>query len=192
MRRWTAQIVLLAFLGFATTNVSGCSSRASYVHPNVDFSHMKRAAILPFRNLSNDNIADERVQSIFLMELLRADILVILDPRETRSGMLAIGLTPGAELTPEQVQALGKQLRVDALFFGTVEEYGYGSGDRRRGPEVTAVFGMKETETGVVVWRSQVHETGSSTWRRIFGHPPKDVFSVSQTAVRRGLGTLLE
>jgi hypothetical protein len=193
MVRRIGTVVLTATLGLALATAGGCGgARSSYIHPNVDFSYMKRAAVLPFRNLSNDEIADERIQSIFMMELLRADVLEILDPRETVAGMRAAGVPIGAELTAEQAVRLGEALGVDALLFGSVEEYGFGQGDRRRGPEVTVVFGMTETQTGVTVWRVQVHETGSSLWRRLFSHGTKDLFTVSHEAVRRGLGSLLE
>jgi hypothetical protein len=125
------------------------------------------------------------------MEILKEDILEIVDSRETVSVMRGMGLSPGSSLTPEQTVALGDKLVVDALFFGVVEEYGYSRGDRRRGPEITAVFGMTETETGAVVWRSQVHATGSSLWRRLFGGGAADLFDVSRDTVRKALRTLL-
>jgi len=183
----TALLAVLAFRAIGCGTPTG-----SYVHPNVDFSYMKRAAVLPFQNLSSDVLAGERLQSILLMELLREDVLVIIDPRETAAAMTTLGLPPGAALTPEQAVELGKKVGVDALFFGVVEEYGYGRGDRARGPEITAVFGMTETQTGTLVWRSQVHATGASIWRKLFGGGPADLYSVSRDTVRRGLGTLLE
>jgi hypothetical protein len=170
----------------------GCGgSGGSYVHPSVDFSYMKRATILPFRNLTSDDLADERIQSIFLMELLEADILEIVDPRETAAALAELDLHAGEEPTPEQCVALGKKLNVDALFLGTVEEYGISRVDRSAGSEVTIVLEMVETQTGVVVWRSQVHASGATWWSRLFGGGPRDLYSVSRSAVRKALGTLI-
>ncbi len=185
--------VAAALLAAATLAfLSGCgASRSSYVHPNVDFGYMRRAAVLPFQNLTSDHLADERMQSIFLMELLEADILEIVDPRETLAAMHSLSLNPDSPLTPEQAVKLGQKLQVEALFFGTIEEYGTSQIDRRRGPEITGVFGLTETETGALVWRSQVHVTGSSMWKRLFGGGPSDLYSVSVKAVRKALGTLL-
>lgn len=182
---------LLLLPALAGVNDGCSSSGTSYVNPNVDFGYMQRAAVLPFQNLTSDDIADERMHSIFLMEILKEDVLDIVDSRETVSVMRGMGLSPGSSLTPEQVVALGDKLVVDALFFGTVEEYGYSRGDRRRGPEITAVFGMIETETGAVVWRSQVHATGSSFLKRLFGGGAADLFDVSRDTVRKALRTLL-
>jgi hypothetical protein len=153
---------------------------------------MERAAVLPFQNLTSDFLAGERIQSIFLMELLSEGILVIVDPRETSAAMGMLGLQAGTALTQEQAVALGKKLGVDALFFGVVEEYGQGRGDRSRGPEVTVVLGMTETETGALVWRSQAHGTGSSWTGKLFGGGPADLYTVSRETLRKALGTLLE
>jgi hypothetical protein len=182
----------LAALLASALLMGGCaSSGLTYVNPDVDFSYMQRAAVVPFQNLSPDHLADERLQTIFLMEILKEDVLEIVDSRETVSAMQAAGLRPGSELKPEQVVSLGKRLGVDAIFFGVVEEYGQSRTDRKRGPEITAVFGMWETETGVVVWQSQVHENGASFWGKIFGGGTGDLYEVSRETVRKALGTLL-
>lgn len=170
---------------------AGCgSSGRSYVHPNVDFTYMKRAAVLPFQNLTTDFQAGERMQSIFLMELLEEDVLALVDPRETAAALKALGFPGGAALTAEQSVALGKKLEVQALFFGTVEEYGFGQ-DRSRGPVITATFGMTETQGGVLVWRSQAHATGGSVWNKLFGGGPRDLYEVSRETVRKAIRTLL-
>jgi len=182
----------LGAVAMAAGLLSGCGSSGSgFIHPNVDFSYMRRAAVLPFGNLTSDRLADERMQSIFLMELLQADILAIVDPRETVAAMQALGITSTGTLTSEQAVALGEELSVDALFFGVVEEYGYSQADRRRGPEITTVFGLTETQTGALVWRTQAHSTGTSVWRRLFGGGSADLYSVSVDTVRKALRTLL-
>jgi len=172
--------------------VAGCGgSGGSYVHPNVDFGYMQRATVLPFRNLTSDELADERIQSIFLMEILEADILDLIDTREAAAAMASMELAPGAALTPEQSVALGAKLNVDALFVGTVEEYGISRANRSAEAEVTLVLEMVETQTGAVVWRSQVHESGSTIWSKLFGSGTRDLYSVSRSAVRKALGTLI-
>lgn len=192
MNRWRVLRSGSALLGTLSLLAVGCGSPGeSYVHPNIDFGYMKRAAVLPFQNLTTDYLAGERLQSIFLMELLEADILAIVDPRETAAAMAGLGLVPGSPLTPEQSVNLGKKLAVDALFFGVVEEYGYGRNERSRGPEITVVLGLTETQSGAMVWRSQVHSTGSSIWKSLFGGGPDDLYSVSRDTVRKALRTLL-
>lgn len=190
-RRFLALAVPL--LGAAALLLGGCGGgKSSYIHPSIDFGYMRRATVLPFRNLTSDELADERIQSIFLMELLEQDVLEIVDAREAAAALAAMDIRAGTALTPEQAVALGKRLSVDALFAGTVEEYGISRADRNRASEVTLALEMVETQTGVVAWRSQVHRTGSTVSQRLFGGSPKDLYSVSRDAVREALGTLLE
>lgn len=182
----------LAFLALVLPILTGCAgSSRSFVHPTVDFSHIHRCAILPYQNLTADGFADERLQSIFLMEILQRGSLAIVDPEETVSAMKAEKLTPGATFTPEQIVALGKALSVEAVFLGSVEEYGLQSRSRQQIYEVTAVFSMAETETGNLIWRSQVHADGSSFWKKLFGGDSAGLYDVSRRAVDRALGSLL-
>ena len=188
-----ARSLAALLLSAGSVLLGGCGGgSSSYVHPSIDFGYMKRATVLPFRNLTSDELADERIQSIFLMELLEQDILELVDAREAQAALVAMDVRPGTELTPEQAVELGGRLKVDALFTGTVEEYGINRADRSRSSEVTLVLEMVETQTGVVAWRSQVHRTGSSLSQRLFGGSPQDLYTVSRTAVTDALRTLLE
>lgn len=191
MNKRDASLSMLVCL-FLLTSIFGCGSTAtSYIKPRVDFSYLQRAAVLPFQNLTRDELADERMRSVFLTEVLAAQVLEIADPRETATALTELGVLGNEALTPEQAVALGKRLSVDAVFSGSVEEYGYARGGLDRSPEITAVFALTETETGSIVWRAQIHETGSSFWRGLFGGSPDDIYEVSRKTVRRALGTLL-
>jgi hypothetical protein len=188
-RRYERLLVGLLLVLLLWTGCAGSST--SFVHPTVDFSNIHRCALLPFQNLTADGFADERLQSIFLMEVLRRGSLSIIDPEETMSAMKEQRLIPGSTLTPEQIVALGKALSVEAVFFGSVEEYGVQSRSRQQVYEITAVFGMAETETGNLIWRSQVHVDGSSIWKKIFGGESAGLYDISHKAVQRALGSLL-
>lgn len=182
---WIALLLLAPFL-------CGCGSSAkSFIKPRVDFSYLQRAAVLPFENLTRDDLADERMQSVFLSEILAEGVLEIADPRETAAVLGTLGVRPGQQLTPEEVVALGEKLSVDAVFFGVVEEYGYSRGGTVSAAAVTLVLGLAETETGSIVWRAQSHETGTSFWKRLFGGAPDDLYEVSRTTVQKALATLL-
>ncbi len=181
----------LSWILFLLPLCIGCAgSSRSFVHPTVDFSHIQRCAVLPYQNLTQDGFADERLQSIFLMEVLERGSLTIVDPEETVSAMKELKLTPGSILTPEQIMALGKALSVEGVFFGSVEEYGLQGRSRQPVYGVTAVFSMAETETGNLIWRSQVHVDGSSFWKKLFGGESASLYDVSRKAVRKALGSL--
>ncbi len=172
--------------------LGGCSPRATtFVHPDVDFSRIRRCAILPFQNLSTDRSAGTRVESLFLTELLRTGKgLVLVEPGETLAALRELRLDPAAPLSPAQILELGKRLGVEGIFTGTVMDCGPEALGRNRVYVVTAEFGLLETETGAVVWKSEVHGSGSSVWRKLFGGDSASLHAVSHDVVRKALGSL--
>jgi hypothetical protein len=169
----------------------GCSSGpTSYVRTDVDFSFVRRAAILPFENLSQDLHAGTRMQSVFMAAVLEKDALALVELGETLNAMGKLRLSPETALTPEQIVALGKELEVDALFMGSVQEYGIERISNGRTYMVTASFSLAETETGSVIWKSQAQENGTSVWRKLFGGGSASLFDVSRSVVDKALETL--
>jgi len=172
--------------------LGGCSPRATtFVHPDVDFSRIQRCAILPFQNLSTDRSAGARVESLFLTELLHAGRgLAVVEPGETMAALRELRLDPTAPLSPAQTVELGKRLGAEGIFTGTVMDCGPESLGRNRVYVVTAEFGLLETETGSVVWKSEVHGSGSSVWRKLFGGDSASLYAVSRDVVRKALESL--
>jgi len=177
--------LLLAVLG-------GCGSGpVSYVSDEVDFGFIRTVAVAPFSNLSADRFAAERLESVFLAELLTYDGLRVVDTGEVRKAWNDLRLGDPDELTPEQLKAVGERLGVDAVFTGAVQEYGLERLGGNGTYSVTVVFGMLETVTGSRIWNAQVQTDGSSFWRSLFGGQPASQYDVSRKAVRQGLDTLL-
>lgn len=179
-------------LAMALLAIAGCASTpAYYISPNVDFSFIQRAAVVPFQNLSADRFASQRMESVFLSELLNYEGIEILDPGEVLKVWNELRFGADAVLSPEQAMLLGEKLGVDALFTGSVEEYGLERLGNDKTYNVTAVFSMVETVTGSVIWNAQVHTDGSSLRKKLFGGQPKSLYEVSRNAVRKSLDTLL-
>lgn len=188
-RRWQWEaIILAAALAVAT---GGCGSGASrFVRDDVDFSFIRRVAVYPFYNLSQDVFGGQRVQSVFLTELLERGEVEVIDRGEVLASVTEMKIHPDAVLSPEQVQALGRDLEADAIFFATVEEYGTERGGANPTQVVTATYQLCETQTGRVVWSSQVRTDGASLGRRLFGGGSASSFAVARENVRAALGTL--
>lgn len=177
-------ILLLIFVG-------GCSSGpSSFVQTDADFSFVRRAAVLPFQNLSQDLHAGARMQSVFMASILERDALSMVNLGETLNAMGQLRIGTDTALTREQIIDLGKELQVDALFLGTVEEFGMERMSNDRVYVITATFSMVETQTGSLIWTSQVHENGTSFWRKLFGGGSASLFDVSQSTVNQALETL--
>jgi hypothetical protein len=168
-----------------------CSPGATkYVHPNVDFSYIHRVAIYPFLNQSQDIQAAPRVQSIFMAGILDQGDLVLVDQGEVLHTLQKLKMSHGAALSSEQVVSLGQALSVQGIFFGTVEEYGQARISNTQVYHITAAFSLLETETGSLVWNSQVSKNGTSIWRRLFGGGSASLYEVSYSAVKDAQRTL--
>ncbi len=171
--------------------VAGCAPGAtSFVHPEVDFGRIHRCAVLPFANLSSDQNAGLRMQSVFVSELLTRKGLAIIEPGEVQAALRELRLGQDQAPTPEQYIQLGKRISADAVFAGTIQEYGTEATGHDRTYQVTADFTLTETETGAMIWKAQVHETGMTVWRKLFGGQSASLYDVSRAAVRKAIGTL--
>ncbi len=188
----TTSRTLWLILPLLALALAACSSgTTAFVRDDVDYSFMRRVAVLPYRNLSQDVHAATRMQSVFTTELLRRETFEVVALGEVLSAMNRMRLAADEELSEDQIVALGKELGVDGLFFGTVDEYGIERVSNQRIYVVTATFSMAETETGSLVWTSQVHQDGDSLGRKLFGGGSASQHDVSRAAVDHALGTLL-
>ena len=168
-----------------------CSSgTSSYVRDDVDFSYVRTVAVVPFRNLSQDLHAGTRVYSVFMTQLLKRDAVEVLAMGEVLSAMNRLRMTTDEELSQAQLTALGKELGVDGLFLGEIDDYGLERASNARIYLVTATFSLAETETGSVVWTAQAHKDGGSLGRSLFGGGSASQHDVTKSAVDDALGTL--
>ena len=192
-RRWQGlrTVLALAWAMTLTLAAGGCGSGASqFIRDDVDFSFIRRVAVYPFYNLSQDIFGSQRVQSVFLTELLERDEVEVVDRGEMLAAVAELKLHPDSILSPEQVMALGKRLQADAIFFATVEEYGAERGGGNPTQIVTATYQLCESQTGRVVWSSQVRTDGASLGRKLFGGGSASSYDVARANVRAALGTL--
>jgi polysaccharide biosynthesis protein PelC len=184
-------VIVTALLTCLSLALSGCSPRASeFVRDDVDFGFIRRVAVFPFYNLSQDIFAAQKVQSIFLTEVLETGQLEVIDRGEMLDAVADLKLAPDMILSPEQVMDLGKRLEADAIFFGTVEEYGLDRTSRDQTYVVTANYSLCEAQTGRTIWSSQVRTDGGSILRKLFGGGSDSLFDVSRANVRAALGKL--
>jgi len=190
MSRARISLGICCLLGLA---LSGCAPDVnSFVRSDVDYSYIRQVAVFPFQNLSQDLYAAARVQSVFTTQLLAQDGLRVVEPGAVLATLEDQRLDAAAELSPDQIVALGEQLGADAIFFGTVEEYGAERMSNDRVYLVTLSFALHETETGSLIWQGQVHNDGTSFWRKLFGGGSASLYQVTSTAVDDALETLFQ
>ncbi len=181
--------------------VSGCGVKAGkgpkqFVKETANFQFIKKIAILPFNNMSDDKYAGEKIKNAVLMEVLERGLFEVAEEGEVNKVIAEVfremGFAEGdlVSLDIETVQRIAERLETQALFIGTVESYGL---DRTSGtPQAMVSLSLRlvDAKSGVTLWRAFHSEKGSSLWRRILGVEQKDELVLTQEIARKLLDTL--
>lgn len=183
--------LLLAMILVTALSCAGGGS-ARFVHPEYNFAFTERIAIVPFENLSEDQGAGARATRFFLAELLAANAFDVVEPGEVTNALSRQGVLRTAELTQDQIIAIGKELGVQALFLGSVAEAASVRSGSSTSYTVTLIVRMVETEQGVTVWSATASKGGRGLWSALFGTAGKSKSDVTRIAVKRVLSTLLD
>jgi len=174
-------IGLLLLLG--TTGCATTTSNVVFRDPNMDFGAIQTVAVMPFTNLTRDNLAAERVRDVFMTMLQATGGVYVIPPGEVARGIARLSLEHPASPTPEDVTKFAKIVSTDAVFTGTVMEYG----EVRSGTSVANVIAislqMMEAQTGKVVWSASSTQGGVTTSDRMFGGGGEPMNATTQKAV---------
>jgi hypothetical protein len=170
-----------------------CShSGRRYLDPNMDFGSVKTVAVLPFQNLSKDNLAGDRVREVFSNMLLATGAVYVLPQGEVMRGILRTGLAnPTAPSTDETVK-LATALKVDAVITGVVKEYGEVRSGTASANVCSVDAQMMETATGKVVWAAATTKGGIGMGDRLLGGGGAPLNDVTEAAVNDLLNKLLK
>jgi TolB-like protein len=175
----------------AAAALLACSSSGRYVHPSADLGAVKTVAVLPFENLSPDKLAGERVQKIFFTVLLESGAFEVMEPGHVLQTVRRMNLDPGS-LSMDDIKNLGKQLKVQALFLGSVIEYDDGrAGAGVSAPRVKLGLRMVDTETATTLWSAMPSQSGMSASARLLGIGGDPASQVSEDLIRTEIRKLV-
>lgn len=133
--------------------LAGCGRAPRlFFKPAYDFSGPKRVAVLPFENLSDDGGAGEKVQKIFLVELLQERKWEVLEPGEVEQTLKELRIRATDKLSSERARQLKERLGLDWIFFGTVMEFSTPQPGTKETPVVSLTARILDAGTGEIVW----------------------------------------
>jgi len=170
-----------------------CTAQVTDVYrdPKMDFGSIQTIAVVPFANLTRDQVVAERVRDVFINRLLASGAVYILPVGEVARGITKLDLQNPSSPTPEDVVKLGGLLKADAVITGVVREYG----EVRSGTSTANIISMSiqliEAGTGRVVWSASSTKGGISFWNRLFGGGGQPLNKVTEEAVDALLDKLL-
>jgi len=174
-----ALLFFLVFQGCASSS----RSKVVFHDQKMDFGSIRAAAVMPFRNLSRESMAGDRVRDIFMTMLQATGALYVIPPGEVARGISRLNMENPASPTPEEVMKIAKVINADAVFTGTVTEYGEVRSGSTTANVVSFSMQLMEVQTGKVVWSAASSEGGITMSDRMFGGGGEPMNATTQKAV---------
>lgn len=174
--------------------VAGCASGGAtrYLHPNVDMGALQKVAVLPFENLTSERTAGEKVQKVFLTELLSLEAFDVVEPGAVVRVLKAERVESVDALGPAELKRIGEALKADALFVGTVVDFADNRTGTTPAPDVTIQLRLVETQSGVTVWSASQTRSGASLSARLFGVGGMSLTEAARAVLREQLRSLVK
>lgn len=151
--------------------------------PRMDFGIIKTVAVMPFANLTRDQVVAERVRDVFINKLLSSEAVYVLPVGEVARGITRVEIQSPTEPTAEEVVKLGAFLDAEAVITGVVREYG----EVRSGTSSANVISMSiqlvEAQTGRIVWSGSSTKGGITFMNRLFGGGGQPLNVVTEQAI---------
>jgi hypothetical protein len=187
------RILFLGLLTILFVNYGcGKGTPSFYINQDVDFSFIKRVAVLPFENLTNERFAGNMVRQVVISELLATGLVEVTVPGDPIAAIENLRLKPDDPLSAEQIKTIGKNLKVQAVILGAVEEFGLVRYGNISAPEVSITIMMADTSSGSIIWSVTKTKGGASFWSRHFGARSDTLSETVLEVVKDALKTLFE
>lgn len=168
------------------------SSSAKYLHPNADLGAIKRVAVLPFENLTQERSAADKVQKVFLSELLATEAFDVVEPGQVAKLLKAERTDSVEALGAADIKRIGEGLKAQGLFMGTVVDFAETRSGSTPSPEVTIQLRLIEVQSGVTIWSASKTRSGASASARLFGIGGQTLTEAARQLMRQQLKGLVK
>jgi hypothetical protein len=179
-------------IAFATLLLGCAPAPRLFVNRQADMTLYKRVVVVPFNNLSGESFAASRIVRALTTELVIADRFQMVDPSLLLGELERQNVTPDAtgQLEIGKLREAAGKLEATAIIRGSVTEYTR----QRRGtdefPVVAFDCEMVDVQTGIVIWRISVHESGKGRLPVIGGAGERTFSRVTEEACQRAVALL--
>lgn len=163
-----------------------------FVNREADMTLYKRVVIVPFVNLSGEAYAPSRIVRALTTEMVIADRFQIVEPSLLLGELEKAGVQPDAtgQIPLPKLRDAAAKLEATAVIRGSVTEYT----TRRLGADEFPVIAfdceMVDVQTGIVVWRMSIRETGGGRLPIVGGSGERTFSRVTEEACKRAVAVL--
>lgn len=186
--RKTATVIICLLFAF----IAGCGTGINYFDPNMDFGAVRTVAVLPFKNLTENEKAPERVRDIFMGKLLATGALYVLPSGEVARGISRLNISDSSAPSTEDVRKLCEFIKAEAVITGVLREYGSVRAGTSSSNVISLSLQMTEAQTGKVVWSASSTKGGITIFDRLFGGGGDPMNDITEEAVNELIDKLFE
>ena len=184
---------MLAWILLTMFIVSGCGGKGTpgfYISHDIDFSFIKKVAVLPLDNLTNERFAADAVRQVVISELLASGLVDVTCPGDAIAAIETLKLKPGQPLSADKIKAVGQALKVQAVVLGAVNKFGEVREGNVSAPEVAITLMMADTSSGTIIWSVTKTRGGAGFLARHFGARSETMSETMLKVIREALQTL--
>lgn len=175
--------LIIPLLMVLLTACAASTTPSSYHDPNMDFASLRTIAVLPFANLTRDDLAGERVRDIFSGNLLATGAVYVIPSGEVARGVKRSGIANPMAPSSEEIAKLATTIKADALITGVVREYGSIRSGSATANVISLSLQMIEAQTKKVVWTASSTKGGIRMLDRLLGGGGQPMNDVTEAAV---------
>ena len=183
-------VVGILFIVCISFGCGGKGTPAFYISHDIDFSFIKKVAVLPLDNLTNERFAGDTVRQVVISELLASGLVDVACPGDAIAAIETLKLKPGQPLSADQIKAVGKALKVQAVVLGAVNKFGEVREGNVSAPEVAITLMMADTSSGTIIWSVTKTRGGAGFLARHFGARSETMSETMLKVIREALQTL--
>jgi len=186
-------ILYRAILCVVLFAAGGCASwsHEEYRDPNMDMGSVYTVAVMPFVNLSRDQLASDRVRDVFMTMLLADGRVYVVPSGEVARQVSMAGIANPFSPTTDDVIKLGKLLKAQGVITGVIREYGEVKAGSATANVVSLSAQLTEVDTGKVVSSVASTKGGIGLIERLFGGGGEPMNTVTEKAIKDVIGKLL-
>ncbi len=171
----------------------GCGGKFSsevFIREGVDFDVVKRVAVLPFLNHTEERFAHERVRNVAVTQLLANGVADVVDRGIVDSVLFEEVIDPRQPIDLINLTRLGQRLNVDAFLLGSVDMVARKQSGSFAYPQMALTIRLVEAQSASILWQSTGHWTSESFLGKMFGIAPTDSYHVNIELLDRMLKSL--
>jgi len=185
MHVWKGMNMLKRVILFVVIiSLTACASGEMYKDPKMDFGSIYTVAVIPFMNLSKEQLAADRVRDVFMTMLLATGEVYVLPQGEVARGIALAGVANPVAPASEEAKKLAQLLKADAVITAVIREYGEVRSGSASANVISLSLQMTEAQTGKVVLSVSTTKGGIGITDRLFGGGGEPMNTITEKAVK--------